>query len=412
MNNQKIENIETEEVNEFLIIKNFGPIKNLKLDLKNSTLLIGPQGSGKSTIAKLIAIFRDYKVLFNNADLLEFFNKYNIRNYFLKSSNEQNLILGNTYLEYSCPHYKITYNNEFTITRNRFFQSALDSEEKRIDKLINDISLKETKRSNSDDGRRQMLLDLFNTNKELFSKLFLNLIQDSVYIPAERSLTSIISESPFGFMNSGISLPKFITDFGNLFEQARKSITEFNIDFLNIRYKFEQSQNKVYFEKKNFIKLSESASGYQAIIPLLLVLEYLCKNLTYKYSFVVEEPELNLFPVSQKFLINLLVSKCSKNNNELVITTHSPYVLSSFSNLLFAFQVANKSPEKEKKVEKIISRNSWLDPDNFNAYYIVDGQAEPIFNRKTQLIDENQLDKVSDIIGDEYDALMQIYIEK
>lgn len=409
MENQEKENIESEDPKEYLIIKNFGPLKSVKLDLKNSTLFIGPQGSGKSTIAKLIAIFRDYKVLYKDTNLIEFFNKYNIRNYFSNSSNGQNVNTEKSYLEYSCPHYKIIYDNEFTIERNPLFQSVLNNEEQRIESLIKDFSGKQTKGSKINEGQRQRFLEIFKTSKELFSPLFLDLIQDSIYIPAERLLTSIISESPFGFLTSQTSLPKFITDFGSLFEQARKSVLDFKVDFLKIRYKFEQSQNKVFFENKKFIKLSESASGYQSIIPILLVLQYLCKNISYKYSFIIEEPELSLFPTSQKYLIDSLVSKCTKNNNELVITTHSPYVLSSFSNLLFAYQVAKKNPDKEKEVEKIIPKNSWLNPEEFNAYYISEGGAKQIFNKKNDLIGENQLDQVSDIIGDEFDKLMQIY---
>lgn len=37
-----------------IIIKNLGPLKQVELDLKEIIILIGPQASGKSTIAKLI----------------------------------------------------------------------------------------------------------------------------------------------------------------------------------------------------------------------------------------------------------------------------------------------------------------------------------------------------------------------
>ena len=39
-------------------IKNFGPIKELKLEIKDFMLFIGPQASGKSTIAKTIFFFK------------------------------------------------------------------------------------------------------------------------------------------------------------------------------------------------------------------------------------------------------------------------------------------------------------------------------------------------------------------
>ena len=38
-----------------LVIKNVGPIKNVNLELKRFNVLIGPQSSGKSTIAKILS---------------------------------------------------------------------------------------------------------------------------------------------------------------------------------------------------------------------------------------------------------------------------------------------------------------------------------------------------------------------
>lgn len=38
-----------------LVIKNVGPIKNVNLELKRFNVLIGPQSSGKSAIAKILS---------------------------------------------------------------------------------------------------------------------------------------------------------------------------------------------------------------------------------------------------------------------------------------------------------------------------------------------------------------------
>ena len=38
-----------------LVIKNFGPIKHVSIDLKRYNFIIGPQSSGKSTIAKVLS---------------------------------------------------------------------------------------------------------------------------------------------------------------------------------------------------------------------------------------------------------------------------------------------------------------------------------------------------------------------
>ena len=44
---------------ERLNIENFGPVKHLDIEIKPLTLFIGTQGSGKSTISKIITIFRN-----------------------------------------------------------------------------------------------------------------------------------------------------------------------------------------------------------------------------------------------------------------------------------------------------------------------------------------------------------------
>ena len=38
-----------------LIIKNIGPIKNVELELNKVNIIMGPQSSGKSTIAKIVS---------------------------------------------------------------------------------------------------------------------------------------------------------------------------------------------------------------------------------------------------------------------------------------------------------------------------------------------------------------------
>jgi predicted ATPase len=44
---------------ESIIIKNFGPIKDVEIsDIRPMTILIGESGSGKSTILKVLALFR------------------------------------------------------------------------------------------------------------------------------------------------------------------------------------------------------------------------------------------------------------------------------------------------------------------------------------------------------------------
>ena len=50
---------------ETLHIKNFGPIKEVKLELGKVNVLIGEQGTGKSAIVRLIHLFHNQEFLFS-----------------------------------------------------------------------------------------------------------------------------------------------------------------------------------------------------------------------------------------------------------------------------------------------------------------------------------------------------------
>ncbi len=52
-------------MSEKLIIKNFGPLKNIEISLKQINVFIGETASGKSILSKLSAIFTSNKLLQN-----------------------------------------------------------------------------------------------------------------------------------------------------------------------------------------------------------------------------------------------------------------------------------------------------------------------------------------------------------
>ena len=70
---------------ETLHIENFGPIKKASINIKRNMIFIGPQASGKSTIAKLIAILRNSELIIKPKEVLEFkkyCKNFNIDGYF------------------------------------------------------------------------------------------------------------------------------------------------------------------------------------------------------------------------------------------------------------------------------------------------------------------------------------------
>lgn len=396
-----------------LVVKDFGPIENAELDIKKVTVLIGPQGSGKSTLAKLVAINSDFITL----TLLAISKKNLLFDFRIDSycTNKSRINFEKKAYYYSewkgrKAHAELLKNYEALLV-NRLSKNPIFANFKiNIENLVkHDSNLKDS----------QFQHDLNNlsppspSSDENITDYILRYISPEIankpiYIPAERFLVSSVSESIFGLINNNVNLPKSITVFGDLFAKARNKVKKIDIDYLKVKYSYERNTDKILLENKKSIRLSESASGHQAIIPLKLVVEnnYETKN---GIPFIVEEPELNLFPITQRHLVQYLVEKCTYNKNELLITTHSPYVLSTLNLLVFAYKTAQKHPERESEIEAIVPKKFWINPDDFAAYYVADGTARSIINEKTGMISENELDGVSDLIGDDFDTLMEIY---
>lgn len=393
-------------MNEKLIVKNFGPIKDAELDLKKVTVFIGPQGSGKSTLAKLVAICKDSEFLENKyigSDGMLFFIKHEIQ-YFLDNSK----------FEYENPEYvyasSFPYYSEFKPINPvpRYFFTGENPNFPDFESFANLLYKKVDGKTGSFESSDLIPL------KKYFASIAKNHI---IYIPTDRLMLSSVSDSLLSLLSADVTLKKSFIDFGKDFETARKNIPRLDINFLDIDYSYENNQNIVFHKKSGVqIPLSASSSGQQSVIPLQLVVEHFSKKRN--VSIIVEEPELNLFPNAQKHLIGYLSNRCTQGDNQLLMTTHSPYVLSSLNILLFAYQVANKYPESAEEVEKIIPREQWINPDDFEAYYVGEnengekGGIRSIFNKKTGLIGENELDAISEDLGGEFDALMNIYRTK
>lgn len=122
-------------------------------------------------------------------------------------------------------------------------------------------------------------------------------------------------------------------------------------------------------------------------------------------QFFIEEPEQNLYPESQKDLLLNIVShlvranKKGYGNSRVVITTHSPYILSVLNVLMAEARLYNYhlnghySPE----IEDFVNYDCYMSPDNYSAYYINDnGTFENLIDSDLPMISGLELDNVSD----------------
>lgn len=392
-------------------IKNFGAIKETNpkndgwIDIDKVTVFIGNQGSGKSTVAKLISTFLWIEKVLVRGDYDDkYFQRKGKFATLLKYHRLDTYSYSDTYIEYQ-GHAKIIIfeNNQLYI----------------------------------EDG--------FYKNQYVLPQI--------MYVPAERNFISYV-KNPKELRISSESMQEFVTEF-NQAKQAIKHAFELPID--NTHLEYDRLNDKLNLKGLDYkIQLSDGSSGFQSAVPLLLVSDYLARSVNTnkndmpmsekerenfskemrlileniefsdeqrrlaisllsakfnKKSFIniVEEPEQNLFPNSQwEILKELLRFNSENDHNHLILTTHSPYIINYLSIAVKAGQIFSELPEVvNSKIEdeiqsfteherlipntpshseleeeigleisKIIPAYAWLDSLELSIYQLKDGIVE------------------------------------
>jgi len=382
-------------------IQNVGPISNVDFELNKVNVIIGPQSSGKSTIAKIISYCQwvekrylldgEYKEDVHK-QLLDFHHLD--ENYFDKKSN----------FEYESDFIKISYKGK---------------------RLEENISINESK-----------ILDYRKTK--------------NIYIPAERNFVAVVPNlSKYNETNDNIM--SLIYDW----YKAKNSFTSQNsLPILNfgINYYYQKGADLDMLTMSNTpkeIPLKTGSSGLQSLTPLIVIIhEYMTANISCKknaiavkeqdylmklkekyiipdileyakivenrsyYAYVnmiIEEPEQNLFPETQKELIYYILNKISSvKEHSLLITTHSPYILYAINNCIMGAVISNKIEDEKNEFE---SKDSWILPDKVNIFEIdeTNGTIRSIKNLKTGTVDKHYFNRISNKIMDEYYNMLNFF---
>jgi predicted ATPase len=379
---------------EKLIVKNFGPIKEAEIDLTKYVVFIGDTSTGKSVLAKLISIFRDsYFLLLNSDEDFEIIFKDQLIKFNIDFKYE------NSEIEYYDENAKI-----LVLKNNKI-------------ELVNKTSKREFKESlqslNKDNLNKNLFSQFLKFDEKVYLDYMLQRLYEelkSIYIPAERILFSLIGDSMAGLMSTKVALPESYKEFASKFEVARKKTNFFNYTDFKIEYNFENGENFLSVNNTKLL-LSQASTGIQSLVPLLLVFDNTVSEYGLDTSklFVIEEPELNLFPIKQKKLIDYLISRVQNISHKIVITTHSPYILSSLDTLMLAKNTFDEHPDLKEEINSIVSEDKWIDYDDISVYEVRnDGKVYSIKNEEFRSIDTNAIDGVSDIISEEFDKLTEL----
>lgn len=332
-------------------IKNFGPIRegfienNGWLDVEKVTVFIGNQGSGKSTVAKLISTLSwiEKDLFRSDGSTIRFRKQERIFKKYLEYHRIDSYLKDNTEIQYEGEAYKITYKPG----------SNLDIQELDSNYILPKIT----------------------------------------YFPAERNFVSSVKKSKSGQKLTLWS--QSLQEFKETFQEAKESFREketFHLPISNVELEYNKLNDVLYVKGSDYkIQLADSASGFQSFVPLFVVANYVSKlleseqemdeqqretfkkesakilndktyteeqkrillsNLAAQFNIkrtlnIIEEPEQNLFPTSQQGMLHKLLEFNNKvTSNKLVITTHSPYIINYL-------MLAIKASEIEKKANSI-----------------------------------------------------------
>ncbi len=396
-------------------IKNFGPIKEGLtkndgwMDIEKTTIFIGNQGSGKSTIAKLISTFTWIEKAYTRGDYdNKWFSKKNkLNTHFLKYHRLENYFpedIKRSVLEYV----------------GQACHIILENETLRIEEIK---------------GKSYSLPQI-------------------MYVPAERNFIAYV-KSPKELKVSSDSFQEFNAEF----EKAKKNIKQhLSLPINDTILEYDRLNDILNISKEGDykIKLSESSSGFQSLVPLYIVSKYLSDRIKEgindimsaeererfqkqaleiysnndltdeqkrtlvsalaskfnKTSFIniVEEPEQNLFPTSQQQMLNSLMEFNNYNEaNKLIITTHSPYLINHIGLLVKAGNLYESGKYDKEAIEKIIPEKSAIINKKVAIYQMnLDGSIERLGNYKGIPEDDDFLNNELAKSNDDFSELLEI----
>lgn len=419
-----------------LSIERFSCISSAKFETSRCTVIIGEQASGKSIITKL-AYFMNHIVISDFLRYTEFETVSEIKNHIA-----ENFEKWFPPLAWGERRFTISYvNGPLSIEIRRkglgkksrqsanvefspYFQEIIDEFYRKVKKANEDFRL----RWDDDDAqfrRFELINDITKqTRRDLRQGLPSPLPALQLFIPAGRSFFTSLGKAIPAFERSGMLDPITIR-FGEFFLSAKQRLggsgrgyyfpqTRRNAEiksnmekFFGGRFVFKKDDEFIETADGRLIPLPFLSSGQQELLPLWFSVEQ-AYHFRDNFNLYIEEPEAHIFPTTQNFLIQSLVAYLigGKSNANVIMTTHSPYVLAKINNLIKA-AIVGEQRGKATAVGELIPRDAWLHPSIVSAYAIDSGELRSIID-DDGLIDGEYLDNVSNEISEEYMKLVEI----
>lgn len=325
---------------ESIEIHNVGPVKHFSLaDITPMMVFIGRSATGKSTIMKIIALFR---YIYKLANIRSFYHLSHIKR----------------------SPFRIDFRK---LIKENGLEGMFDSSTR----ILYTVCGETPERSYNlvYEGRKLHALPDVQIEDLVFLK--------GAFISENRNAISSWLEN--GLEKRGVNLGYYFTETLNLFLQAVREVKELPLPFMEVKFLASKAKNGQWqysLQPENRddrpFKLREASSGMKSTIPEAMIVKYLSSKFDFKdayrrsvidylvranrlldfrpvaeletfrpmVSVHIEEPELSLDPASQVMMQEFVVNQLFHNSNsdrtcKLMYATHSPY-LTNHLNLLMA----------------------------------------------------------------------------
>ena len=425
-----------------LTIRNVGPVKSVDINLNKVNVFIGPQSSGKSTIAKVLStcswVEKEVAITMDEgfvADADAFISLMSDFHKMSKYFDEASEILFET--DVVC-----------IILKGKKFSIKLKDQEVYLREKIcyvpserNSVTLPELQGFEfGQTNLRSFLFDWYNA-REFYNEKnktdILNLGVRYYYDPNELRYKDRIEhingktyEIPLGSASSGlqsvvplqIMMQYYAGQYFDLYgekisfdtEEKTKQIRHRLTDTMVLQRMFADEYNPA--ERSRFIQTANSRlrDGDEQARQLLDEYKAAVERLTVptRTSFIIEEPEQNLFPRTQMDLLFYLLSQLNHGrNHRLVMTTHSPYILFALNNCLLAYLV--KDSVDEDAVPLASSLQYAVNPAEVSVWSIKDGclisdkgEVDKTIQDERGLIRKNYFNDVMKDVMSEFNTLL------
>lgn len=409
---------------ERLRIKNFGPIRQADIEVRDITIFLGPQATGKSLAAQLLYFMRGIEELL----IPESWGGGRIPGdgYIARQelAGKVSSLLAN-WLGISGISYNDTCIEWITSTGNATHEDRLE--------LSNQINNGELAKIN------QSLATRVESGFKL-SGVLLPISEEQVYIPAGRVLYSFIPPSLGMFllsprMRQDARWPGYINVFyqklgsalQELYQLTRKAdfapfldetldnhiaqVMKGRLSFpdpdrisLLIKDKFAEAEG---FSRSFGLDPLKLASGQMEQWPFwALATAALATQGQTRVFF--DEPEAHLHPTAQISLLES-IAYLARKNLRFVLTTHSPYVIYALNNFLMAQQVIDSGADLPSQ----LLADTALSKNQISAYrFTNEGNVESILDQETGLIITDELDDPAGRLNQKFSELQEILLAK